>query len=103
MFFLQKIFIVLGLTISCVLSESAQDQSNSRFFGGIFGNIFGKRNSTQIGGDGSKPGSCFRFRKYYQKFRQRMENYFDLEQIWITRMIWLDPRTTLFAVCSSSL
>ena len=30
---------------------------------------------------------------------QRIKNYFDLEQIWITRMIWLDPRTTLFAVC----
>ena len=56
--FLQKIFIVLGLTISCVLSESAQDQSNSRFFGGIFGNIFGNGNNNQIGGDGSKPGSC---------------------------------------------
>ena len=57
-FFLQKIFIVLGLTISCVLSESAQDQSNSRFFGGIFGNIFGNGNNNQIGGDGSKTGSC---------------------------------------------
>ena len=79
MIIFQKILIVLGLTISCVLSESAQDQSNSRFFGGIFGNIFGNGNNNQIGGDGLKPGSCcFCFRKYYQKFHQKIENYFDL-------------------------
>merc|ERR1712170_81983 len=49
--------IILTLILASVLAEPDQDEANSHFFEGFFlGNILGHQN--QIGGDGSKLGSC---------------------------------------------